>query len=56
MLNMEIRVEMTKKNLKQWQVANLLGVCESHFSRMLRKELSKDEKKRVLTAIKNYEA
>ena len=54
MCNMEIRLEMTKKGLKQWQVANLLCVSESHFSRMLRKELSDDEQKRILTAIKNH--
>lgn len=52
MENMEIRIEMTRHGLKQWQVANLLGVSESVFSRMLRKELSEEEKERILKAIK----
>ena len=52
MENMEIRIEMTRHGLKQWKVANLLGVSESVFSRMLRKELSEEEKERILKAIK----
>ena len=52
MCNMEIRLEMLKKNLKQWQVANLLGISESVFSRKLRKELSKEETTRILNAIR----
>lgn len=48
---MEIRIEMTKHGLKQWQLANLLGVSESALSRKLRKELSDEEKKQILTVI-----
>lgn len=52
MCNMEIRIEMTKNNLKQWQVASLLGVSESVFSRRFRKELPQEDKEKILNAIK----
>lgn len=56
MNNIEIRLELTKKNMKQWQLAELLGVSESVICRRLRKELPKEEKEKILTVIKNYEA
>ena len=51
MENMEIRVEMTKRGMKQWQLAALLGLSESVFSRKLRKELPQEEKDRILKVI-----
>ena len=54
MTNMEIRIEMTKKNLKQWQVADLLGISESVFSRKLRQEMPDDEKQQILKVIRNF--
>ncbi len=53
MENMEIRIEMTKRNMKQWQLANLLGISESVLSRKMRKELPPDEKKKILDVIAN---
>lgn len=55
MENMEIRIEMTRHNLKQWQVANMLGISESVFSRKLRKELSEEEKEHIINVIKKGE-
>lgn len=51
MNNINIRVEMTKCNLKQWQVAALLGIDESVFSRKLRKELPEEEQNRIISII-----
>ncbi|MGN0378790.1 MAG: hypothetical protein ACI4EU_04310 [Butyrivibrio sp.] len=51
MCNMEIRIEMTKCNLKQWQVANLLNMSESAFSRMIRKELPEAEQEKIISII-----
>ena len=51
MKNKEIKIAMIEKGLKQWQVAEALGIHESVFSRMLRNELPEDEKKTVLEAI-----
>ena len=52
MCNLEIRIEMTKRNLKQWQVAKMLNMSESVFSRKMRTELSDNEKNMILTAIR----
>lgn len=51
MKNMEIRIEMTKHGLKQWQLANLLEMSESALSRKLRKELPDNEKQQILGII-----
>ena len=52
MTNLEIRVEMAKRNLKQWQVAKMLGVSESVFSRKMREEFTEEEKNTILTTIR----
>lgn len=54
MENMEIRLEMTKLGLKQWKVAQLLGISESAFCRKMRTELPEDEKHKILTVIHLY--
>ncbi len=51
-MNIKIKIEMTKYNLKQWQTAKLLNISESAFSRMLRKELSKEEQERIINIIR----
>ena len=52
MNNLKMKIEMTKRNLKQWQVANLLGISESVFSRKMRNELSKEEQEKIIDVIK----
>ena len=51
--NIKIRVEMTRIGLKQWEVAKLLGISESVFSRKLRNELPEAEQERIITLIHN---
>lgn len=51
MNNLDIRKAIETNNFKYWQVANKLGMTDGNFSRMLRIELSKENKKRVLNAI-----
>lgn len=51
MNNLDIRKAIETSNFKYWQVANKLGMTDGNFSRMLRIELSKENKERVLTAI-----
>ena len=48
MKNLKVRITMTELGLKQWQVAELLNISESVFSRLLRKELSEEEQKRII--------
>lgn len=52
--NTEIRNAIFKNNIKKWEVANKLGVTDSTFSRMLRNEMSEENKKKILKIIDNY--
>lgn len=52
MNNLDIRKAIETSNFKYWQVANKLGMTDGNFSRMLRIELTKENKERVLNAIK----
>lgn len=51
MNNLDIRKAIETNNFKYWQVANKLGMTDGNFSRMLRIELTKENKDRVLHAI-----
>ena len=52
MSNYEIRAEMLKYNIKQWQLAEQLGITEFSLCRKLRHELSKEDKEKALNGIK----
>lgn len=51
MNNLDIRKAIETSNFKYWQVANKLGMTDGNFSRMLRIELTKENKARVFNAI-----
>lgn len=51
MENIEIRIACMVAGIKQWQLAKILGLSETHLSRKLRRELPPEEKERVLAAI-----
>ena len=51
--NIEIRQEISNRRLKYYEVADALGIHAESLSRMLRKELSEKDKKKVLDAIKS---
>lgn len=51
MKNVEIRSAYMQAGIKQWQLAEVLGISETHFSRKLRKELSQEEKEKILETI-----
>ena len=51
MANQEIRQELRKANVRQWEVADSLGISEFTFTRWLRKELPTDRKNAVLSSI-----
>ena len=51
MNNLDIRKAIETNNFKYWKVANKLGITDGNFSRMLRVELKKENKDRVLNAI-----
>ena len=52
MNNLDIRKAIETNNFKYWQVANNLQMTDGNFSRMLRIELTKENKEKVLKAIK----
>lgn len=51
MSNKEVRIAIIQANIRQYQVADKLGIAEQNFSRKMRYEMSEKEKKRVLKAI-----
>ena len=52
MANLDIRNAIKQANFKHWEVADLLGISEATFGRKLRKELSDDEKEKILNILK----
>lgn len=51
MKNVEIRSAYMLAGIKQWQVAEALGISETHFSRKLRNDLPQEEKEKILAVI-----
>lgn len=51
MNNLEVREAIKRARLFGYEVAAVLGMSETSFSRKLRQELSVEEKMRVLAAI-----
>lgn len=52
MRNKGLREQIGAAGLHLWEVAYHLGMSDSSFSRKLRRELSEDDRERVLRAIK----
>lgn len=51
--NQEIRNKMESNHIRYWQVAYAYGIDDVAFSKKLRKELSEDEKEKILNIIDN---
>jgi len=51
MMNIDIRNAASGAGVKLWQIADALGIADFNFSRKLRKELSQEEKERILSII-----
>ena len=51
MSNKEIRCALVNHGIKQYALADFLGITETTLSRKLRKELPAEEKERILSAI-----
>lgn len=52
MNNLDIRNSIKENRLRNWEVAEKVGISDSRFSIWLRTPLNDDRKKRVLNAIK----
>lgn len=53
MKNIDIRLAIVNKRLKNYEVAAACGVSEFTFSRWLREELPQEKKKRILDVIES---
>ncbi len=51
MANLEIRTQMRKADVRQWEVADCMGISEFTLTRWLRKELSQEQKAAISKAI-----
>lgn len=49
--NLDIRKQMKENNIRQWQVAEQMGISEFTLSRKLRKELPQEQKDQLLEAV-----
>ena len=53
MANKDIREEIKQAHLKLYQVADLLKIRDTEFSKKLRKELTNEEKEKIRYLIKS---
>jgi len=51
MHNKDIREYAAKRGVRLWQIAAQLGINDGNFSRKLRKELSQQEREKILLII-----
>jgi len=54
MANENIRIAILRSGKKQYEIASLLGMSETHLSRKLRSELPADEQERICKLIDEY--
>lgn len=55
-MNKQIKIEMIKADLKQFQLAKLLGIHEANLSKLLnRNELSIEKKNEIIDVIRRGE-
>ena len=50
-MNKEIRTALRTNDIKQWQLAEAIGISEFTLCRRLRKELDEQEKKQMMEKI-----
>ena len=51
MKNLDVRRQAAVNGVKLWEIAEVLGITDSNFSRKLRKELPQEEKERIFGII-----
>ena len=51
MKNTDVRIAAHSAGVKLWEVGEAIGLCDSGFSRKLRKELPAEEKQRIFETI-----
>lgn len=54
MNNAKIRIAMIENNLKQYELARIMGLHENSMSRLLRDELPAEEQERIIDLIRQH--
>ena len=54
MNNIKVRVELTKRGVKYWELARLLGISVPTLNRRLRDELPTDEQEKIVKLIREH--
>ena len=54
MMNKLIKDALEKHDLKQWELAELMGINEFSLSRKMRHELPKEEQLKIVSLIEEY--
>jgi len=49
--NIDIREKTKEAGVRLWQVAYEMGMCDSNFARLLRKELPEEKKRQIFAII-----
>ena len=52
MANRDIRRTAAASGVRLWEIASQLGIADCNFSRKLRRELSENEKAKIMNIIK----
>ena len=55
MKNTLIKSELTKRNMKQWELAEIMNMNEFSLSRKLRHDLPEEEQRQIVSLIKEHE-
>ena len=56
MKNLDLRLELTRSGVRQWELAREVGINEATLSRWLRSELKGERKRRVEAALEKLRA
>lgn len=56
MKNMRIRKAANSSGVKLWEIAEVLGITDSNFSRKLRRELPEEEQAQIIGIIQEIAA
>jgi hypothetical protein len=56
MFNKDIRNEFKAADVRQWEVAEAMGICEVTLTKMLRRELPEEKKLVIRAAISKAKA
>lgn len=54
MANEKVKEALKVQGLRQWELAEMLGISEQTICRRMRKELPPDEQEKIISVIKNH--